>query len=322
MTSDTARGPLDAVAAALIGATLLAMVALTGAIAPSALAGSSALAGPTLTVARGTTSAQTSGWRFSESYAGEFPASGFAIVIRIRPGSGSPDGISFVQSSPPVFDGPSSLDGSASFTDPRTLRIQLLTSNPGQVESFAVTGLRLAASETCGLGPIVVSYVTEGFAGSFGPLPSIATAGGAPTPTPSPAPSASPGPSPTPTATPATVATTTVAARVAAGSAGAYTTSFRTVITASPGGRVTVRATVRPVDAGRTVALYRRYGTSGPWRYVMTSTVDRSGFATVATRATLPAGWTGGREIRYRWLAPATATASAAWSDVARVVVR
>ena len=184
-----------------------------------------------------------------------------------------------------------------------------------------MVNLRLKASETCGLGPVVVSYTNPGFSGNFGPLPSIATTGGGvATPSPSPSPTASPSPSPSPTTLP--IAVTTAAARVALGRPGAYTTNFRTSVTAAQGARVTVRATVRPVDAGRTVALYRRIGSSGTWRFVASLRADATGMALAVTRATLPAGWTGSRQVQYRWLVPATPGRTAAWSDVARVIVK
>jgi hypothetical protein len=321
------RRPRVAIVAAATSGTLLAMLLLAGPAALTAQAAGSALAGPTLTVARGTTSAQSSGWTFSESYPGEFPGGGFAILITIRPYSGAPGGISFDQASAPVFDGPSSLGGSGHFEGPRTLKVEIESTNPAQLESFSVTGLRLKASETCGLGPVLVSYTNPGFDGNFGALPSIATAGGtmptpSPTPTRSPSPTTSPSPSPEPTATPPHIVVTTAAARVAAGRPGAYTTSFRARIVVSQGSRVTVRATVRPTDAGRGVSLYRRYGTSGTWRLITSVRLDASGNATVGTRVALPSTWSGSRQVQYRWFLSATSTATAAWSDVARVAVR
>lgn len=322
MTSSHAlRRPLSVSVAAILAAGLLLGFVLAGPGAPGVRAGASALAGPQLTVVRGTTTAQSSGWRFTEQYPNEFPALGFTLVIEIRPYQGALDGISFDQASTPVFAGPGSLAGSASFSGPRTLRIDIGSSSPLQLEAFEVTGLRLKASETCGLGPIVATYTTFGFAGTFGFLPSIATAGGAaPTPTPTPSPSASTSPSPSPTTLPVRV--TTAAARVALGVPGAYTTGFRTTVTASAGARVTVRATVRPADAGRAVALYRRYGTSGAWKAVGTFHLDAAGSAFVVTRATLPSTWTGTRQVQLRWYLPATPGATAAWSDVARIVVK
>ncbi len=327
MTTATPRSRRAATLATVASATLLAALVLAGPAALTARAATSSLAGPALTVARGTTSAQSSGWNFSEAYPGEFPLDGFSIVIAIRPYSGDPSGISFDQTSAPVFSGPSSLGGSASFAGPRTLRIDLESTNPLQFESFSVTGLRLRASEDCGLGPVIASYTNPGFDGNFGPLPAIATAGGtSPTPTPSPAPSRTPtpttSPTPQPTATPPHVVVTTAAARVAAGRPGAYTTPFRTSIAVTGGSRVTVRATVRPADAGRSVSLYRRSGTSGTWRIVTTVRIDAAGTATVVTRATLPATWRGARQVQYRWFLAATESATAAWSDIARVAVR
>lgn len=320
MKARTSRRTLKATAASLATAAALAAIVLAGPAALPARAGSVALAGPVITVARGTTSTLSSGWRFSELFASEFPIGGFSIIVEIRPSGGAPEGISFYQPSAPVFSGPGSLDGSAYFTGPRTLRIDIGSSNPNQLETFDVTGLRLTASETCGLGPILVSYVNPGFSGNFGTLPSIASAGGgAATPTPSPTSSASPTPSPT--ASPPAAIVTTAAARVALGWPGAYTSSFRATLVASQGARVTVRVTVRPIATGRNVSLYRRYGASGSWRYVTTVHVDASGAAVVATRATLPSGWTGSRQIQFRWFVPATATAAAAWSDVAKVIV-
>lgn len=311
--------------AAAASAMLLAALVLAGPAALTAQAGGSVLAGPTLTVARGTTSAGTSGWTFNEAYPGEMPLDGFSIIITIRPYSGAAEGISFVQTSAPVFSGPSSLGGSAYFTGPRTLRIDIESTNPGQFESFSVTGLRLRASDDCGLGPVVADYVTPGFDGNFGILPSIASAGGsivAPTPTPTPAPSATPSPTPTPTATPPHIVVTTAVARVAAGTPGALTTPFRMTVTVSGGSRVTLRAVVRPIDAGRSVSLYRRYGATGAWRAIGTVRLDASGAATVVTRVALPAAWTGARQVQYRWYLPATSEATAAWSGVARVAVR
>ena len=321
MTTRMPSGHLQAGAAAGAATAILAAVVLVGPATPTARAGVSALAGPTLTVARGTTSAQSSGWRFSEAYANEFPVLGFSIVIDLRPYRGALDGISFDQSSAPQFNGPGSLDGSAYFTGPRTLRIDIDSSAFGQLETFEVVDLRLKASETCGLGPVVVSYANPGFSGNFGFLPSIATAGGgtaSPSPTPSPSPTASPSPSPT---TPP-LAVTMAAARIAVGRPGAHTTSFRTVVTAAQGARVTVRATVRPVDAGRTVALYRRIGPSGSWRFVVNLKADPTGTALAVTRATLPAGWMGSRQVQYRWHVAAIPGRAAAWSDVARAIVK
>jgi hypothetical protein len=315
------RRPLPLTVAAFAAAGLLLGAFAAGPGAPGVRAGTSALAGPQLTVARGTTSAQSSGWRFSEATVDEFPASGFSLIIDIRPYQGAVDGISFDQSSVPVFTGPGSLDGSARFTGPRTLRVDLGTSSTTQVETFEVTGLRLTASATCGLGPVVASYSTIGFDGHFGFLPSIATAGGTtPTPTPTPSPTASPSPSPTPT--PVTPQLTTAAARVALGLPGALTTGFRTVVTAPAGASVTLRATVRPVEAGRSATLYRRFGTSGTWKPAVTVHVDASGAAYAVTRATLPSRWTGVRQVQFRWYLAATPSASAAWSDIARIVVK
>ncbi len=323
MTTRMPRNPRAATIAAASAATLLAALLLAGPAALTASAGTSVLAGPTLTVARGTTSAQSSGWTFSESYPGEFPLGGFTLLITIRPYSGAIDGISFDQASAPVFEGPSSLNGSAHFDGPRTLRVEIETTNPGQFESFSVTGLRLRASETCGLGPVVALYTNPGFDGNFGPLPSIASAGGATaTPTPTPTRSPSPTSSPSPTATPPHVVVTTAAARVAAGRPGAYTTPFRTTVVVAQGSRVTVRATVRPIDAGRSVSLYRRYGTSGTWRLITTVRLDASGTSTVVTRVALPSTWHGPRQVQFRWFLAATGSATAAWSDVARVAVR
>lgn len=319
------RSPRIASIAVASSATLLAALLLAGPAALTASAATSALAGPTLTVARGTTSAQTSGWTFSESYAGEFPLGGFTLLITIRPYSGAPEGISFDQASAPVYEGPSSVGGSAHFEGPRTLKVEIESTNPGQFESFSVTGLRLRASETCGLGPVVALYTNPGFDGNFGPLPSIASAGGAtatPTPTPTRTPSPTSSPSPSPTATPPHIVVTTAAARVAAGRPGAYTTPFRTTVVVAQGSRVTVRATVRPADAGRTVSLYRRYGTSGTWRLITTVRLDTSGTSTVVTRVALPSTWHGSRQVQFRWFLTATGSATAAWSDVARVAVR
>jgi hypothetical protein len=320
MKTRTPSRRLRAGAATVATAAILAAVVLVGPAATPARAGVSALAGPSLTVARGTTSAQSSGWRFSEVRADEFPVLGFSIVIDIRPYQGAPEGIAFDQSSAPQFNGPGSLAGSAYFTGPRTLRIDIGSSAINQLETFEVVNLRLKASETCGLGPVVVTYTNPGFSGNFGPLPSIATTGGGVTPSPSPSPTPSASPSPSPTTLP--VAVTSAAARIAVGRPGAYTTTFRTVVTAAPGARVTVRATVRPVDAGRTVSLYRRIGSSGTWRFVADLRADASGTASAVTRATLPAGWAGSRQVQYRWLVPATPGRTAAWSDVARVIVK
>jgi hypothetical protein len=302
-------------------AAFLATVVLVGPAASPARAGVSALAGPSLTVARGTTSAQSSGWRFSELRPDEFPILGFSIIVEIRPYQGAPEGISFDQTSPPRFSGPDSLDGSAYFSGPRTLRIDIGTSAIEQLESFEVVNLRLRASETCGLGPVVATYVNPGFPGNFGPLPSIATTGGG-TASPSPSPSPSATTSPSPSATTLPIVATTAAARVAVGRPGAYTTSFRTVVTATQGARVTVRATVRPADAGRTVSLYRRIGTTGSWRFVANLRADAAGTAQAVTRATLPAGWTGPRQVQFRWYVPAAPGRTATWSDVARVIVK
>jgi hypothetical protein len=321
MTTRTPSRRLRAGAATVATAAFLAAVVLVGPATPTARAGVSALAGPTLTVARGTTSAQSSGWRFSEISADEFPILGFSIIIEIRPYQGAVDGISFDQSSTPRFSGPGSLNGSAYFTGPRTLRIDIGTSAINQLESFEVVNLRLKASETCGLGPVVVSYANPGFSGNFGSLPSIATTGGGTaSPSPSPSPTATTSPSPSPTTLP--IAVTTSWARVAVGRPGAYETGFRTSVSAAQGARVTVRATVRPVDAGRTVSLYRRYGSAGSWRFVLNVRTDASGSAFVGTRATLPAGWTGSRQVQFRWYVPAIAGRTAAWSDVARVIVK
>lgn len=321
MTTRTRSRRLQAGAATVATAAFLAAVVLVGPATPTARAGVSALAGPTLTVARGTTSAQTSGWRFSEVRADEFPILGFSIIIEIRPYQGALDGISFDQSSSPRFNGPGSLDGSAYFSGPRTLRIDIGSSAINQLESFEVVNLRLKASETSGLGPVVVSYTNPGFSGSFGFLPSIATTGGGTaSPSPSPSPTATTSPSPSPTILP--IAVTTSWARVAVGRPGAYTTTFRTTVTAAPAARITVRATVRPIDAGRTVALYRRIGSSGSWRFVANLKADATGTALAITRATLPAGWTGSRQVQFRWNVPATAGRTAAWSDVARVIVK
>jgi hypothetical protein len=302
-------------------AAFLATVVLVGPAAPTARAGVSALAGPSLTVARGTTSAQSSGWRFSELRPDEFPVFGFSIIIEIRPYQGAADGISFDQSSPPRFNGPGSLDGSAYFSGPRTLRIDIGTSAIEQLESFEVVNLRLKASETCGLGPVVATYVNPGFSGGFGPLPSLATTGGG-TASPSPSPSPTSGTSPSPSPTTLPIAVTTAASRVAVGRPGALTTSFRTVVTAAQGSRVTVRATVRPADAGRVVSLYRRIGTVGTWRFVANLRADATGIAQAVTRATLPAGWTGSRQVQFRWYVPAAPGRTAVWSDVARVIVK
>jgi hypothetical protein len=167
MTTRTPSRHLRASAATVATVAFLAAVVLVGPATPTARAGVSALAGPTLTVARGTTSAQSSGWRFSEISADEFPILGFSIIIEIRPYQGAVDGISFDQSSTPRFSGPGSLNGSAYFTGPRTLRIDIGTSAINQLESFEVVNLRLKASETCGLGPVVVSYTNPGFSGRF-----------------------------------------------------------------------------------------------------------------------------------------------------------
>jgi hypothetical protein len=319
MTSRTLRRPLPAAAASVAAAGFIALVVLAGPAAPEARAGTSLLAGPVLTVARGTTSAQSSGWRFSELAPGEFPVGGFSILIDIRPFQGAADGISFDQSSRPSFQGPGSLGGSASFTGPRTLRIDIATSNVTQLETFDVVGLRLKASETSGLGPVVATYTNPGFTGSFGPLASIATTGGA-TPTPTPTPSATGSPAPSPSTLP--MAVTTAAARIAVGIPGAYTTGFRTTVAAGPGARVTVRATVRPAAAGRAVVLFRRYGTDGAWKAAGTVHADAMGSAYAVTRAALPATWTGARQIQYRWYVPATPSSPAAWSDVARLLVK
>jgi hypothetical protein len=321
-TRTTSRRP-EAHAATIAAVAFLAAIVLVGPATPTARAGVSAIAGPTLTVARGTTSAQTSGWRFSEVRADEFPVLGFSIVIEIRPYQGAPDGISFDQSSAPRFNGPGSLDGTAYFAGSRTLRIDIGSSAFGQLESFEVVDLRLKASETCGLGPVVVSYTNPGFSGNFGFLPSLATTGGgtaSPSPSPSPSPTATTSPSPSPTTLP--IAVTTSWARVALGRPGAYTTAFRANVTAAQGARVTVRATVRPVDAGRAVALYRRIGSSGSWRFVANLTADATGTALAVTRATLPAGWSGSRQVQFRWYVPAAPGRTAAWSDVARVIVK
>ncbi len=321
MTTRTPSRRLLAAAASVATAALLATVVLVGPTAPTARAAVSALAGPTLTVARGTTSAQSSGWRFSEVRADEFPILGFSIIIEIRPYQGAVDGISFDQASQPRFNGPDSLDGSAYFSGPRTLRIDIGTSAINQLESFEVVNLRLKASETCGLGPVLVNYANPGFSGNFGPLPTIATTGGG-TASPSPSPTTSTSPSPTPSPTTLPIAVTTAAARVAVGRPGAYTTTFRTSVTAAQGARVTVRATIRPADAGRVVALYRRIGTSGSFRFVANLRADAAGTVLAVTRATLPSGWTGARQVQYRWFVPAAPGRTAAWSDVARVLVK
>ncbi len=320
MMTRTSRRTLKATAASVAAAAALAAVVLAGPAALPARAGSVALAAPAITVARGTTSSQSSGWRFSELVASEFPVAGFSIIVEIRPYQGAAEGISFYQASAPIFSGPASLDGSAYFVGPRTLRIDIGSSSPTQLETFDVTGLRLTASETCGLGPVLVSYTNPGFIGSFGTLPSIASAGGA-TATPTPSPTTSASPSPSPSASPPTMAVTAATARVALGWPAAYASSFRSTLVATQGSRVTVRATVRPIAVGRHVSLYRRYGTTGSWRYVATVHADASGAAVVATRVTLPTGWTGSRQIQFRWLVPATATAAAAWSNVAKVIV-
>jgi hypothetical protein len=315
------RRPVPLTVAAFALALAFVGVVVAGPGAPGVRAGTSALAGPQLTVVRGTTTTQSSGWRFMETSPDEFPVGGFTLLIEIRPYTGALDGIAFDQASPPVFAGPGSLGGSASFAGPRTLRVDIASSAPTQLEPFEVTGLRLTASPTCGLGPIVATYSTIGFSGTFGFLPSIASTGG-PTPTPTPTPSPSSSPTPSPSGTPGPAHVTTAAARVALGSPGDLTTGFRTAISAPAGARITLRATVRPIDVGRATTLYRRYGSTGTWKAIVTVRLDATGAAYAVTRATLPSAWTGVRQVQYRWYLAAAPTATAAWSDVARIVVK
>lgn len=114
-------------------------------------------------ITRGSNSDATLVIEFVESQASAIPSGIGSFSVRLADSSGDPSTVAFTGT--PTVDAPGSLGATATFTAPGVLLIEIVASDPLNIEPLTIKGIGLRADQSTATGP--VSATADGFSGSL-----------------------------------------------------------------------------------------------------------------------------------------------------------